>query len=73
MRRNIQSNYKSTNFASPQMSLNCNVSSAQQHRLNQPNVYNIQTTGVSMENQTEQTGLNNQVTEAQNMQSQEMQ
>ena len=55
------------------MSLNCNVSSAQQHRLNQPNVYNIQTTGVSLENQTEQTGLNNQVTEAQNMQSQEMQ
>ena len=73
MRRNIQSNYKNTNFAPPQTSRNYNVSSTQQHRLNQPNLSNIQTTEASMENQTEKTGLNNQVTEEQNIQSQEMQ
>ena len=73
MRRNIQNNYLSTNIRPPQTSRNYNVYSSQQNRLNQPNSSNIQTSELSLQNQSEQSGLNDQAIDQQNIESQEIQ
>ena len=73
MRRNIKNNYGNINIRPPQTSRNYNVYSTQQNRFNQPNSSNIQTSELSLQNQIEKSGLNDQVTDQQNIQSQEMQ
>ena len=73
MRRNIQNNYINTNIRPIQTSRNYNVYSSQQNQLNLPNTSNIQTAELSQQNQSEQSGLNDQVTDQQNIQSQEIQ
>ena len=73
MRRNIRNNYINTNIRPLQTSRNYNVYSSQQNELNHPDTSNIQVSELTQQNQSEQSGLNDQAIDQQNIESQEIQ